>query len=69
MTTLHEQFGVDMEDAGYDVEHDYHGRFYYEGPAVRINKGDLQDVIRSTAIRLQWDEMGRDGLIIYPWEG
>lgn len=60
----YQQFREDMEDAGFDVE-DYGGRNYYEGPAVRIEQGDLQNVIRSTSVKLQWDQLGL-GLIVYP---
>ena len=68
----YEQFMDDMEEAGYDIEEDYQGRSYYEGPAVRIEGGirsvhaELQDVIRATKLYLQWDEMGSDGLVVYP---
>ena len=44
----------------------YRGRSYYVGPAVEIDKDDLQDLIRSTGVRLQWDDMGKTRLIVYP---
>lgn len=56
------QFVADMEAAGLDVEH-YHGRFFWEGPAVRVD--DLQDAMRETKVRVQYDNMGR-GWIVYP---
>lgn len=61
------QFVEDMRSAGYDVEH-YHGRFYWQGPAVRTDEAgtpSLQDVIRATTIPVQWDNMGYDW-IVYP---
>ena len=58
------QFRNDMENAGYEVLF-YHGRWFYEGWAVDVEKDELQDVIRSTDVKLQWDEMGL-GLIVYP---
>lgn len=62
------EFARDMEELGLDVEH-YHGRFSWEGPAVRIggrrNDFDLQDVIRATKVKVQTDQMGL-GLIVYP---
>ncbi len=58
------QFVTDMEQAGFDVEH-YHGRFFWEGPAVRCEREDEQDVIRATKVRLQSDSMGL-GTIFYP---
>jgi hypothetical protein len=61
----HLKFTDDMEDAGREVEH-YNGRSFYSGPAVRIEADELQDVIRETEVRLQWDQLGRDGLIVYP---
>ena len=56
------QFVKDMQNAGLEVEH-YRGRFYWEGPAVRVD--DLQDAMSETKVRLQWDSMGR-GYIVYP---
>lgn len=57
-----EQFRADMEEAGLEVE-EYHGRFYYEGPAVRVD--DLQDALSYTKVKCQWDNMGL-GWIVYP---
>lgn len=56
------QFVEDMEAAGLEVEH-YHGRFFWQGPAVRVD--DLQDAMRHTSVKLQYDNMGL-GWIVYP---
>ena len=56
------QFVKDMEQAGLEVEH-YFGRFYWEGPAVRVD--DLQDAMSETKVRVQYDNMGM-GWIVYP---
>lgn len=56
------QFVADMEAAGLKVEH-YNGRYFWEGPAVRVD--DIQDAMSETKVRLQWDNMGR-GYIVYP---
>lgn len=58
----YQQFVEDMEEAGFEVEH-YRGRYFYEGPAVRT--AELQDVMGETAVKVQWDQMGR-GYIVYP---
>ena len=55
-------FVDDMVCSGLEVEH-YHGRFHWEGPAVRVD--DLQDALSQTQIACQWDNMGR-GYIVYP---
>jgi len=55
-------FCCDMEAANLEVEH-YHGRFLWEGPAVRVDK--LQDALSHTKINCQWDNMGL-GFIVYP---
>ena len=60
------QFRSDMESAARDVEF-YNGRYYYKGWAVRTNGLDgLQEAIRDTKVSLQWDELGKDGNIVYP---
>jgi hypothetical protein len=61
----YKQFTEEMEEAGYKVE-EYNGRDFYKGPAVSVDTGELQDVIRATQVTLQWDTLGKDGLIIYP---
>lgn len=67
MTTtseIYQQFRREMEAAGYYVE-DYQGRFFYSGPAVKISRGEFQDVCRQTTVRLQTDDLGL-GLVVYP---
>ena len=64
----HEQFVKDMEKAGIEYDGEYHGRFFYHGPAVRTNEKGFptrQDVIRTTKVKLQWDNLGCD-FIVYP---
>jgi len=56
------QFVSDMEEAGLEVEH-YRGRFFWEGPAVRVDF--LQDALSETKVRCQHDSMGL-GFIVYP---
>jgi len=61
------QFVRDMEEAGYDW-YDYHGRWYYQGPAVNTDESDgptLQDVMRATRVRVIRDNMAFDW-IVYP---
>lgn len=60
------QFRSDMGEAGREFEF-YHGRYYYRGWAVRAeNFKDLQAIIRATKVDLQWDQLGREGYIVYP---
>jgi hypothetical protein len=59
------QFEQEAEQAGYQVE-EYRGRYFYVGPAVFIEAEELQDLIRATTMPLQWDSMGKSGLIVYP---
>lgn len=59
------KFHQECEDAGYEVEQ-YKGRNFYSGPAVRISATELEDIVRATTVKLQWDTMGWDGLIVYP---
>ena len=56
------RFAEECESAGLEV-YRYRGRFYYNGPAV--NCDDIQDVIRVTGVKVQWDSMGR-GYVVYP---
>ncbi len=58
-------FARDMAKVGHEVEA-YQGRWFYDGPAVFIEDTQLQDVIRATSVQLQWDELGKTGLIVYP---
>lgn len=59
------QFVDDMERAGLNVEH-YHGRYWWHGPAVRVD--DLQTAMMETRVPVQWDSMGM-GYIVYPVNG
>lgn len=59
------RFRQDMDTAGYAVE-EYRGRNYYQGPAIQYEGYDLQNVIRATTVRLQTDQLGKSGLIVYP---
>ncbi len=61
----YDKFTQDMNDYNRDVE-EYNGRNLYHGPAVRIKADELQDILRETEIPLQWDELGYNGLIVYP---
>ena len=45
---------------------EYHGKSFYNGPAVKIDQSELQDIIRLTTVQLQWDQLGKSGLIVYP---
>ncbi len=66
--TKHEQFTQDMEDAGFETEH-YRGRFYWEGPAVRVDcRAAFQEIMQATDVPLQWDDLGL-GWIVYPAAG
>ena len=56
------RFVEEATAAGLEVEH-YRGRFFWQGPAVRVD--DLQDGIRATTVPVQWDNMGL-GWIVYP---
>jgi hypothetical protein len=56
------QFVEDMRQALLPVEH-YHGRFWWEGPAVRVD--DLHTAMQATRVPVQWDSMGM-GYIVYP---
>lgn len=60
----HASFVSDMEAAGREV-HYYQGRSFWKGPAVQCDAADLQEVIRETRVKLQWDQLGL-GYIVYP---
>lgn len=65
----YEQFVKDMEKANIKYDGEYHGRYFYHGPAVRTDeKGfpKLQDVFRATKVELQWDNLGKMDFIVYP---
>ena len=61
----YKKFTDDMEEAGYDVE-SYQGRNFYIGPSVTVGNHELQDAIRATTVSVQWDNMGKDDLVVYP---
>jgi len=65
--TVHEKFVEDMDHAGI-VTAAYHGRFFWEGPAARSDQRNgptLQDIIRNTAVPLQWDGLASN-YVVYP---
>lgn len=64
-TENHKKFADDLEEMGYEVR-EYHGRWGYHGPSVSIEAHELQDVLRATDVRVVWDTLGKDGLIVYP---
>ena len=59
---MYVQFVEDMEDARLTPWH-YHGRFFYQGPAVEVD--NLQDALSETKVPCQWDNMGL-GYVVYP---
>jgi ribosomal protein L27 len=61
----HEQFQADMVAAGRTVRH-YRGRHFYDGPAVKIERDELQTLIRETTVMVQVDHLGKTALIVYP---
>jgi hypothetical protein len=65
--TVHEKFKEDMRLAGI-VTAPYRGRFFWEGPAARSDEQNgptLQDIIKKTAVPLQWDVVNSN-YIVYP---
>jgi hypothetical protein len=44
----------------------YVGRYFFVGPAIDVEADQLQDVIRATDVHVQWDRMGKTGLVVYP---
>lgn len=60
-----EQFVADMEAAGLRVEA-YAGRWFWFGPAVRVD--DISDAMSKTTVACQYDQMGL-GYIVYPKTG
>src|SRR5579864_4983412 len=65
--TVHEKFVEDMDAAGI-VTAAYSGRFFWDGPAARSDQQNgptLQDIIKRTAVPLQWDSLGSN-CIVYP---
>lgn len=60
------QFREDMVEARREIRF-YLGRFYYEGWATAVdNFNGIQAIIRATSVMLQWDQLGKDGYIVYP---
>ena len=59
---------AEIEEGGedWDLREEYRGRNFYAGPAVVVRRSQLQDVIRATSVDVQWDQMGKDGVIVYP---
>lgn len=65
--TVHEKFAEDMRNAGI-VTTSYSGRFYWDGPAARSDEHNgptLQEIIKKTAVPLQWDALNSN-YIVYP---
>lgn len=44
---------------------DYRGRWFYSGPALDIDRHELQATIKESPVELQWDQMGL-GWVVYP---
>ena len=63
-TPAFRQFIKDMEEEGLDTWY-YRGRNFWSGPAVDVD--DIQDALRATRVRCQWDNLGR-GFVVYPKE-
>ena len=64
---IHQIFKEKAEAAGFKVE-DYHGRYGYFGPCVKVqNLDEFQSFFQKikTGIKLQWDDYGKTGKIIY----
>ena len=65
--TVHQKFVEDMESAGINTTA-YSGRFFWDGPAARSDQQNgptLQDIIKETALPLQWDNLDSN-YIVYP---
>lgn len=60
----HRQFTQEFgDDEGFMPE--YRGRYYYSGPALAIERDDLQDIHARSPMRLTSDNLGKR-LIVYP---
>ena len=60
------QFRIDMAKAERDIRF-YEGRFGYKGWATRAEDfDDIQMIVRATNVMLQWDQLGKNGYIVYP---
>lgn len=65
---IHQRFKKKSEEAGYEVK-DYHGRYNYFGPCVKVkNSYEFQEFLQNfnSGIKLQWDDLGKTGKVIYP---
>lgn len=62
-TPDHIRFVADMKRAGLKPYH-YRGRDSWEGPAVNV--GDIADAMSVTRVKCQFDQMGKDSLVVYP---
>jgi hypothetical protein len=65
--TVHEKFVEDMDNAGIATAA-YHGRFFWQGPAARSDQQNgptLQDIVKGTAVPLQWDALNSN-FVVYP---
>jgi hypothetical protein len=56
-------FVEDMKRAGLEIDEDYRGRFFYQGPAVVVD--DIQVAMSATKVKCQWDNLGKS-YIVYP---
>lgn len=60
----HRDFVVAMHKHGHEVR-DYHGRNFYEGPAVVVPRDLVEKVKKQAEVRCVVDSMGHD-FIVYP---
>jgi hypothetical protein len=56
------RFMLDMRRAGVRLRY-YRGRYFWRGPAAFVD--NLQQALRATSVRCQWDHMGL-GFVVYP---
>lgn len=56
------RFVADMIAAGLEVRH-YHGRNFYQGPAVVVRV--VKRASRHTTVDCQWDRLGNE-MVVYP---
>jgi hypothetical protein len=62
---IQKKFRKSMEKNNRDIVF-YYGKWFYKGWAIRIDTiAELQDVIRATRVKLQYDQLGL-GYIVYP---
>ena len=63
---IYEIFKDTLKEKGYEVK-DYSGRFLYKGPAVYAKDfNEMQDIIKATPCKIQYEELGKKGFMIYP---